>query len=84
MRLGIAHRRPPDRTRVAPNTLISFSSPFLAERRTLSSDGNFHTLEIASTKFDDSGVYAVQGRSALVMHRSSRSPLLRPRAEVSR
>ena len=31
----------------------------------MSSDGNFHTLEISSTKFDDVGVYKVQAGNEL-------------------
>ncbi|XP_045034081.1 myosin light chain kinase, smooth muscle isoform X2 [Daphnia magna] len=33
------------------------------ERHSYSVDGNFHTLEIAATKFDDAGIYSVQGRN---------------------
>jgi hypothetical protein len=37
---------------------------FALERHTFYVDGNFHTLEIASTKFDDAGIYTVEARSA--------------------
>ncbi|XP_057379752.2 myosin light chain kinase, smooth muscle-like [Daphnia carinata] len=34
------------------------------ERHSYNVDGNFHTLEIATTKFDDAGIYSVQGRNS--------------------
>ncbi|XP_046632684.1 titin homolog isoform X7 [Daphnia pulicaria] len=34
------------------------------DRHSYSVDGNFYTLEIATTKFDDAGVYSVQGRNS--------------------
>ena len=39
---------------------------FHSERHSYSVDGNFFTLEIATTKFDDAGTYTVQGRNSLV------------------
>jgi hypothetical protein len=38
----------------------------VADRHSYSVDGNFYTLEIATTKFDDAGVYSVQGRNSSV------------------
>lgn len=40
-------------------------SPFaVTERHAFYVDGNFHTLEMASTKFDDAGLYTVEARNA--------------------
>nr|CAH0104353.1 unnamed protein product [Daphnia galeata] len=42
------------------------------DRHSYSVDGNFYTLEIATTKFDDAGIYSVQGRNSLVLYRHFR------------
>ena len=46
--------------------MFVFFFSLLAERHSYSIDGSFFTLEIATTKFDDSGTYTVQGRNSLV------------------